>query len=253
MKALSITFDKNTRLYVVFPHPDDELFGCGGLVQHVLSKGGSVWIDVLSCGEASTLRHGLLEHEDLASARELEFKNVCRELGVVTFGISRVIDGGMKDQQVELGAFIRDRLMSFNPTYVVTYEPCGVYGHSDHIAVSKYVTELHTEKLDFTLLYSTVPSSFKIPQENLIMAEDPSAVKPAEPNFLYKLSFREFARKIHCFGMYKSQVKPSKNIIENLYPNNANFSIDDIMTYLNQNPDLFLINSEIQQKKVTYA
>ncbi len=216
MQANLVQLNMDTRLYVVFPHPDDELFGCGGLIQHVLSLGGAVQIDVLSHGEASTLRHGLLEGQDLAEARKNEFENVCRALGVANFKISRFIDGGMRNQQQEICEFIKSEITAFNPTHVVTYEPCGVYGHPDHVAVSQCVQRIFDEKGAFTLLYTTVPDGFAMPQENLLMADDPSAVKPAKPNYMYKLKILEMVKKIKCFGLYKTQIQPSKSIMENL-------------------------------------
>ena len=216
MQANPIQLNSDTRLYIVFPHPDDELFGCGGLIQYVLSLGGTVQLDILSRGEASTLRHGLSEDQDLAAAREVEFGTVCKALGVVNFKISRFVDGGMRNQQPEICDYIKAEIAAFNPTHVATYEPCGVYGHPDHVAVSQCVQRIFEETKAFTLLYTTVPVGFEMPQENLLMADDPSTVKPAEPTYIYKLKLGEMIKKIKCFGLYKSQVQPSKNIVENL-------------------------------------
>lgn len=44
-----------TRLVVMSPHPDDETLGAAGLIQSVLSRGGSVWVVYFTCGDGFSL------------------------------------------------------------------------------------------------------------------------------------------------------------------------------------------------------
>lgn len=44
-----------------------------------------------------------------------------------------------------------------------------------------------------------------------------------------------------------------ENIIENLWPLNPEFSLEEIIDYLNQNPNLLEINKTIEQKKIRYG
>ncbi len=45
--------DTFQRLVVLAPHPDDEILGCGGLMQRALAQGDSVWVVYLTSGDAS--------------------------------------------------------------------------------------------------------------------------------------------------------------------------------------------------------
>ena len=38
------------RLLVIAPHPDDEVLGCGGLINKIKSEGGKVYVQILTMG-----------------------------------------------------------------------------------------------------------------------------------------------------------------------------------------------------------
>jgi len=42
---------KNQRLLIIAPHPDDEIIGCGGLIQKIKDKGGKVFVLFLTVGD----------------------------------------------------------------------------------------------------------------------------------------------------------------------------------------------------------
>ena len=58
LRVFSRTFSKGlnfscfSRVLVISPHPDDEAFGCGGLMQSLIQSGNHVELIVLSKGEA---------------------------------------------------------------------------------------------------------------------------------------------------------------------------------------------------------
>jgi len=41
------------RILVIAPHPDDDVLGCGGLIQHALAAGDSVWVAYMTSGDGS--------------------------------------------------------------------------------------------------------------------------------------------------------------------------------------------------------
>lgn len=49
------------RVLVLAPHPDDEVFGCGGAIMQHLAQGDEVTVIILTDGRAA------IEHADVAS------------------------------------------------------------------------------------------------------------------------------------------------------------------------------------------
>lgn len=47
------SLDRKDRLLVIAPHPDDEVIGCGGLMQKVKSTGGKVYVQFLALGDTN--------------------------------------------------------------------------------------------------------------------------------------------------------------------------------------------------------
>lgn len=47
-----LTLPAGERILVLAPHPDDEVLGCGGLLQAALAQGDAVWVAWMTCGDA---------------------------------------------------------------------------------------------------------------------------------------------------------------------------------------------------------
>ncbi len=102
------------------------------------------------------------------------------------------------------------------PNVLVTYEPSGVYGHSDHIEVSKIVTEL-AHALKIGLIYSTVAPDYKSSENSLKMAADRSQIKPLIPNKVLHLTFKEYVSKLKALSLYRSQVSLKHEFRHKIY------------------------------------
>lgn len=85
--------DAHTRLLVVAPHCDDEMLGCGGLIQQTLRAGGQVRVVILTNGDgfrAATqraMRDLRVEPQDyirLARLRQAESRRALAHLGVAS-------------------------------------------------------------------------------------------------------------------------------------------------------------------------
>jgi LmbE family N-acetylglucosaminyl deacetylase len=74
-----------SRLLVIAPHPDDETFGCGGLIAKTVSLGGHVFVMVVSAGD---LTHYDEVHRDVkGSTRQEELAASLTVLGVQDYCI----------------------------------------------------------------------------------------------------------------------------------------------------------------------
>jgi len=138
-----------TRLVLVAPHPDDETLAAGGLIQRVLSTGGSVRVVVVTDGDGyREAAARLTGHPDpspadyraLGRARMVELAEAMRRLGVTDLVLLHAHDGSL----AELSAPARDDLIArlgravtaAAPTLVVTADPRD--HHPDHAAVARF-------------------------------------------------------------------------------------------------------------------
>ncbi|WP_206812376.1 bacillithiol biosynthesis deacetylase BshB2 [Paradesulfitobacterium ferrireducens] len=122
---------------VVFPHPDDETFGCGGTIALFAKSGIPVTYVCATLGQMGRNigKPFFATRESLPHIREAELEGACKALG-----IQRVIKLGLWDKMIEfeepealiarLGQIIRE----VNPSLVLTHYP-GYAVHPDHNAL----------------------------------------------------------------------------------------------------------------------
>lgn len=201
-----------SRVLFLYPHPDDETYANAALIKRLTQNNIETRVVSLTSGEASTLMFGVNE-EPLSNIRANEFKIVMNFLGVSNYEILSFEDGNLENEN--LSKITLDEINNFKPTHIVTYEPWGIYGHPDHVALSKTITELNQTN-DFILVYSTVAESYKPSSDTLKMSKDPSLVDPIDPNVTLKLSLSEYINKIRALRMYSSQVNIKHNFLNNL-------------------------------------
>jgi len=121
----------NCRLLVVAPHPDDEVIGCGGLIQHVLAMDGQVTVIIMSDGAAS--HPGSLSHppERLAAIRAAESYAGLSHLAVGSSQVHMLgLPDGRSDEWCEFGEL--DGVL--NKAYDLVALPSPVDNHPDHRA-----------------------------------------------------------------------------------------------------------------------
>ncbi|HEX5548155.1 MAG TPA: PIG-L family deacetylase [Ktedonobacterales bacterium] len=130
------------RVLVIFPHADDETVTCGGFLHRLATGGCAVTLVILTKGERGT--PDATVNLSLKKIRTQEAQRVARILK-----ISRCIqqdfgDGELHTRKSELRAFVGQLIEQERPDLLVTYDLTGLYGHSDHVACSEVVTDLHT-------------------------------------------------------------------------------------------------------------
>jgi len=122
---------------VVFPHPDDETFGCGGTIAQFAKSGVPV---TYVCGTMGQMGRNMgkpffATRESLPTIREAELKEACQALG-----IKNVIKLGLRDKTIEFEdpEILIDRieriLREIQPSLVLTHYP-GYSVHPDHNAL----------------------------------------------------------------------------------------------------------------------
>ncbi|GIW10077.1 MAG: PIG-L family deacetylase [Chloroflexi bacterium] len=144
-------------ILAVFAHPDDETVCSGTLVLNARRGGRSVVL-CATRGEVGEIRDPTLATpETLGQVRERELQEACAILGIDPPRFLDYRDSGMAGtpENAHPAALVNaDRahvlrqlvaaIRELRPEVVITFEPGGLYGHPDHIAISQFTTEAFT-------------------------------------------------------------------------------------------------------------
>ena len=147
------------RLLACLPHPDDEAFPIGGSLAAHSSRGVNIRLITATSGEEGEVRSpGLAIPDGLGSLRREELSCSVHTLGLQSHHVLGYRDSGMAGtpannlpeafiniaQEEIVGILVRE-IRTFRPQVVLTFEPGGLYGHPDHIAICKHATKaFHT-------------------------------------------------------------------------------------------------------------
>jgi LmbE family N-acetylglucosaminyl deacetylase len=129
------------RLACVTAHPDDESLGFGGTLARYAAEGVEVSVIAATRGERGRYGDGSEPHpgpEELGRIREAELRAAAGELGVTHVRFLDYVDGELDAADpVEAVGRVAAHLRELRPHVVLTFDPFGVYGHPDHIAISQ--------------------------------------------------------------------------------------------------------------------
>ncbi len=129
------------RLLCATAHPDDEALGFGGTLARYAAEGVEVSLVVATRGERGRFGDGTKPHpgpEELGRIREAELRGAARALGVRHVRFLDYLDGSLdRADPVEASSRLAACLRELRPQVVLTFDPFGVYGHPDHVAISQ--------------------------------------------------------------------------------------------------------------------
>ncbi len=143
------------RLLACFAHPDDEAFPVGGALARHAHEGVDVRLITTTLGEEGDIRQeGAATRETLGEIRRIELSCAVRALSLKSNEVLGYRDSGMDGWEANNHprAFVKapveevvERLVlemrRFRPQVVLTFEPGGLYGHPDHIAICHHTTQ----------------------------------------------------------------------------------------------------------------
>lgn len=128
---------------ILAPHPDDEIFGLGGIILQTLQKGGKVNLVYLTDGEASGV---CPDKEEIRIQKIALSEQVCKKLGLDSSTITRLhlSDGavphlgqtGFPEAVIQIKGFIE----SLKPDAVFATHPLD-YWPFDHVACAHIAKE----------------------------------------------------------------------------------------------------------------
>lgn len=144
-----------TKMVCVFAHPDDESFGPGGSIAYYASQ-IPVHILCVTPGDGNG-------NAELGQVRRRELRASAQILGVQNVTFLDFADGSLCNNNYhEIAAQIQQYLDQHQPDSVMTFDPNGVSGHIDHVAVAMICSYLF-ERLTYLryLLYFCEGDYFK--------------------------------------------------------------------------------------------
>jgi len=119
---------------VIFAHPDDAEFTCGGTVAKWCAQGWTVYYVLATSGDKGT-HDTALTSQELAAVREQEQRDACRILGVKDVIFLGYPDGFVRADAELRGEVVR-LLRQYRPDVVITWDGFRQgFNHSDHRAV----------------------------------------------------------------------------------------------------------------------
>lgn len=136
------------KLICIFAHPDDESFGPGGTIAK-LSKTSDVQIICVTDGFTPGAKN-----KNLSKLRLSELRKSSKILGVSKIHFLNYKDGGLCNSCYhQVATEIENILKTEKPDSLITFEPNGVTGHIDHIALSMITTFVFKKLRNIKKLY----------------------------------------------------------------------------------------------------
>ena len=150
----------------VWAHPDDEAYLASGVMRLALANGQRVVCVTATRGEHGTSDPFTWPPEQLAAARAVE---LAASFAALAQGLDTRIehrwldhrDGRCADIRPEVGAAeVANIIDRVQPDTVITFEPGGLTGHTDHQAVAEWTTLATLERSDIRQLDAVVSQSY---------------------------------------------------------------------------------------------
>ncbi len=135
----------DARVCIIAPHPDDEILGCGGLIQRLDTLGYQIVLFAVTNGTASHPDSILYNPEELNQIRPAETRAALEELALKQniLRIALDIQDGQVAEQREL---LKQHLQSYlqpNDVLITTFVHDG---HPDHEITGQVTQQLATER-----------------------------------------------------------------------------------------------------------
>lgn len=128
------------KLLAIFPHPDDETLGLGGVLAKYAAEGVQTYLLCATRGQRGWT--GPPEQnpgpELLGKIREAELHCAASHLGLHQVNLLDFCDGELDQlESLEIITQVVSQIRRIRPQVVVTFALDGVYGHPDHIVMAQ--------------------------------------------------------------------------------------------------------------------
>lgn len=135
--------NKRLKLLAILAHPDDESLGTGGILARYAAEGIETYLITATRGERGWFgpAQDYPGPDALGRMREGELSEAARILGLKDVILLGYRDGELDqaDPAEAIGQLVT-HIRRTKAQVVVTFDPHGLYGHPDHIAISQLAT-----------------------------------------------------------------------------------------------------------------
>jgi len=145
--------EHNERVLLIFSHPDDESYGCGGTMAKYVQEGNTdVFLLTLTRGEASSQGQKLgLTKEQMGEKRSAEIREVARIYGLTELFLLDFPDSQLETlDPCELEGAISKIVKQVEPQVIISFPPHGISGFVDHIITHAVVKRVFVELRETT-------------------------------------------------------------------------------------------------------
>ena len=215
-------------LLAIFAHPDDESFGVGGVLALAATRGEPTNLVCATDGDLGGEAGARELDRDL---RRGELRDAMKALGVPAPIFLGYRDSGMENwprpaecyanaDAEEVVGRLEAILADLRPAVVLTFDPGGIYGHPDHMAVSAHATEAYRRAArrpdgPRALYHVVIPRSGLAEMDRLqesfaATRGDTAAAPPTEDDLLQRRRFVEYARpdaEVTTLAAHASQMR----------------------------------------------
>jgi LmbE family N-acetylglucosaminyl deacetylase len=217
-------------LMLIVPHPDDEVFGAGGILTKMAVYGKPTATLTLTRGGAGRSL-GLCKQEDLPELREQELRACLDVLGVKEVHIWDYPDflpddtrgmehrNGLADVPFdEVVSKIQKLIDELKPKSLLTFGPSGSNGHPDHVMTYKFVMaalDKCKHKLSKLYYYAGEKPFSGEAKEGFLDPKEVAARHLYPTHFIHVQDYVE--NKIRAMAQHKTQAFSVMNFMK-LYP-----------------------------------
>jgi LmbE family N-acetylglucosaminyl deacetylase len=209
-------------LCLIVPHPDDEVFGTGGLIRRMTQQGKRVVTVTLTRGGAGRTLD-LCSREELPALREEELIRSLAALGVPSedafiFDYPDFVtaaDRGMESRpglrgvdREEIEGRLVGVLNQVRPRVVVTFPPNGANGHPDHVFTNELVLAalLRLQEPPREVYYFASERPYQGPVPAGFLPAEEIARLHLPPTHYVELE-REIEAKLRAMGQHETQAR----------------------------------------------
>jgi LmbE family N-acetylglucosaminyl deacetylase len=137
-------------LLLLLAHPDDESFMCAGVPARLAAEGRRAGLVCATRGQQGAVGDPpLATRETVAAVREAELRAACAILDLDVVAVLDYEDRRLAEADPhEIRAALVGHVRRERPRVVVTFDPNGVNGHPDHVAISRFALDAVTAAAD---------------------------------------------------------------------------------------------------------